>query len=248
MHEFYLKHNETMFNRQLKLNGAFEFSAITPTGDTNLLGTFYYEEYSSNKKKQPLTIAYEQALTSFRDTFIYDLNHVSASNSGYNKPGDFHFRKGVPPAQKNLYVSTDAFYGITFWGLDAEVWFSSPEPAQKFNRKTRMFRYLNYSNRQTVALSAGVSQFNYRINQRWLFQNKWAFLLGFNKWSDVDEKKRTLEEIFTLQLTATQKISFNPLDQSGFVFGAGLMEEVSYIIYNNPFIHVGAVFSVAYKF
>jgi hypothetical protein len=37
-------------------------------------------------------------------------------------------------------------------------------------------------------------------------------------------------------------------DGRGFVFGIGLMEDVSYIIYNEPSFHIGFVMSWGYKF
>ena len=111
-----------------------------------------------------------------------------------------------------------------------------------------MFRYLNYGNRQSVGFSAKVSLLNYRINDSWLFQNKHGFIFGFNKWNDVDEAKRTFEELFLFQYALSQRIVYNPLNKSGFIFGVGLMEEASYIIYNDPIFSVGVLFNCAYKF
>ena len=111
-----------------------------------------------------------------------------------------------------------------------------------------MFRYLNYGNRESVAISRKVTLFNYRLSNQWLFQNKHAFLLGFNKWHDIDEEKRTIEEIFLFQLTASQRICYNRLDRKGFTFGIGLMEEASYILYNYPTFSLGFVISCGYKF
>lgn len=249
IHEFYIKHSESTFKRTLRLDGAFELSKIEPAGDSILLGVFYYGTNVSYKKKgQSIELAYSDILTQFKKEFIYDLNIVSSDTLKNYKKGEYHFRKGASIAPKNFYVSTDVYYGYTFWGFDAEIWFSSPEPSQKFNRKSRMFRYLNYGNRQSVAFSTGVSQLNYRVNEKWLFTNKRAFLIGFNKWNDVDEEMRTLEEMFLFQFSMTQRICYNKLDKSGLVFGVGFIEEASYIIYNTPMVNFGVVLSCAYKF
>lgn len=248
IYEFYLNHNESMFNRSLSLEASLQLSKVEKAGDTVLLGTFYYEDVAKFKRNKAIEFAYSDVLKEFKTDFLYDLGAICSDSSPNFETDKYHFRKGFPVAQKNLYISTDLFYGIGFWGFDAELWFSSPEPAQKFTRNSSMFRYLNYGNRQSVALSAGVSQFNYRVNQKWLFQNKSAFLLGFNKWTDVDEAKRTIEEIFLFQLTATQRICFNHLDKAGITFGVGLIEEFSYMIYNDPIFSVGLVLSCAYKF
>ena len=111
-----------------------------------------------------------------------------------------------------------------------------------------MFRYLNYGNRQSVAFSPNVSLFNYRINNNWLFQNKHGFIFGFNKWNDVDEAKRTIEELFLFQYAFSQRITHNSINKNGLVFGLGLFEEASYIIYNDPIFNVGVLLHCAYKF
>jgi len=247
IYEFYINHYETMFKRTLRLEGSFELMKIDENGNKNLLGTFYYNESLASKLKEPVVQAYTNSMNTFKIDFVNDLNHITQSDSSYKNPGDYHFRKGAKIAPKNLYLSTDWYYGYTFWGMDAELWFSSPEPSKKFKRKTRMLRYLNYGERQSIALSAGVSQYNYRLTDDWIFQNKGAFLLGFNKWNKVETQSRTLEEMFLFQLSFSQKICLNKLDKNGFVFGAGLMEEMSYIIYNNPMVNVGLVVSLAYK-
>jgi len=246
--EFYISNSESSFNRTLSLSGSFQLSKIELNGDTTLMGMFYYENSIKNKKKKPVDQSYSEVINTFKTNFIADLSVICADTLKTEKPSQYHFRKGVGVAPKNLYVAAEAFYGYTFWGFDAEIWFSAPEPAQKFSRNSRIFRYLNYGNRQSVAFSAGVNQFNYRLNSNWLFQNKSVFLLGFNKWNDVDEEMRTIEEIFLFQTSMTQRICFNKLDKSGFVFGAGLIEEASYIIYNDPIFSIGAVLTCSYKF
>jgi len=246
--EFYIRNNESSFTRSLNLSGSFQLSKIELNGDTTLMGMFYYENLVKNKKKIPVNQSYSEIINAFKTSFIADLNVICSDTLKTEKSSKYHFRQGVGVAQKNLYVAAEAIYGYTFWGFDAEIWFSSPEPAQKFNRNSRIFRYLDYGNRQSVAFSAGVNQFNYRLGSNWLFQNKSVFLLGFNKWNDVDEEMRTLEEIFLFQASMTQRICFNKLDKSGFNIGAGLIEELSYIIYNEPIYSIGVVLSCAYKF
>ncbi len=248
IYEFYINHSKDMFNHSFSLHGAFQLFKIQPNGDSILMGAFYYEDFFKHKSKENVEKAYSKVINNFKTEFIQDLNTVCSDTTKTINPGQYHFRKGSKVAAKNFYISTDAYYGYTFWGFDAEIWFSSPEPAQKFKRKSRMFRYLNYKNRQSVAFSTGVSYLNYRVNKNWLLQNKSAFLLGFNKWNDIDEAKRTIEEVFLFQYSMTQRITLNRLDKSGIAFGVGLIEEASYIIYNKPIFSVGLVLNCAYKF
>ena len=247
IHEYYIQQTSSLFKCIFKLNGALELSELDNT-DTTFLGTFYYEQSLQKSKKLTDSTGYSEALNFYTNQIISDLNAVCSDTTEITKPGDYHFRRGVKAAHKNLYITSDVYYGFTFWGFDAEVYFSDPEPSEKFSRKSRMFRYLNYGNRESVAISRKVSLFNYRLSNQWLFQNKHAFLLGFNKWHDIDEEKRTIEEIFLFQLTASQRICYNRLDRKGFTFGIGLMEEASYILYNYPTFSLGFVISCGYKF
>lgn len=248
IHDFYLNYGESYFKKYLKLNAYIELSQITAQADTTYLGIFYYEQQNTFTRKDSLTQCYQTAWDKFSIKFYNDLNSITQDTLQKLNPSLYHFRRGQHAAPKNFFISTDWYYGYTFWGFDAEIWFSDPEMAQLFKRNTRMFRYLNFGNRQSVAFSAGVSLYNKRLNDRWLFQNKHAFIFGLNKWNDVDEAKRTFEELFLFQYTFMQRLTFNPINKSGLVFGVGLMEEASYIIYNEPIFSVGATLHCAYKF
>jgi len=248
IHDFYLHYNESWFNRSVKLNAYMGLSKIDARNDTTYLGIFYYEESKKFKKKDSIAYCYNNLWNRFASGFYSDLSVIVSDSVPNHQTTRYHFRKGQKAAKKNLYISTDVYYGYTFGGIDADIWFSEPEMAQKFKRNPRMFRYLNYGNRQSVGFSAKVSLLNYRINDSWLFQNKHGFIFGFNKWNDVDEAKRTFEELFLFQYALSQRIVYNPLNKSGFIFGVGLMEEASYIIYNDPIFSVGVLFNCAYKF
>lgn len=245
--QFYIQQTSSLFKSNFKLNGALELSELGNT-DTAFLGTFYYEQTLQKSKKLTDSIGYTEALSFYTNQIISDLNAVCSDTTEITKPGDYHFRNGAKVTHKNLYFTGDVYYGYIFWGFDVEVYFSDPEPSNKFSRKSHMFRYLNYGNRESMAISRKIYLFNYRLSNQWLFQNKHAFLLGFNKWHDIDEAKRTFEEIFLFQLTALQRICYNTLDRKGYTFGIGLMEEASYIFYNNPTFSIGFVISCGYKF
>jgi hypothetical protein len=247
IHEYYIQQTSSLFKRNFKLNGAFELSELG-NSDTTFLGSFYYEQTLQKSKKLLDSISYSEVLSLYTNLIISDLDAVCNNATKITKSGDYHFRSGAKTAPKNLYLTTDVYHGFNFWGFDAEVYFSDPEPSDKFSRNSRMFRYLNYTNRESMALSGKVTLLNYRLSDQWLFQNKHAFLLGFNNWHDIDEAKRTFEQILLFQLTASQRICYNMLDKKGITFGIGIMEEASYIIYNKPTFNIGFVISCGYKF
>ncbi|MGE4288169.1 MAG: hypothetical protein AB7E36_05730 [Salinivirgaceae bacterium] len=248
IHDFYINYNESLFKRFLKLNAYIGLSEINKASDTTYLGIFYYEQSDKFNKKDSLRCNYQTVWNSFSTQFYADLSVITSDSIPGNQPFSYHFNPGQKPAPKNFYVSLDSYYGYTFWGIDAEIYFAAPEMAQKFTRNTRMFRYLNYGNRQSVAFSTQVYQFNYRLNEHWLFQNKHGFIFGLNKWNDVDEAKRTFEELFMFQYAFSQRLTYNPLNKNGLTFGIGLMEEASYIIYNEPVFSVALLINCAYKF
>jgi hypothetical protein len=247
IHEFYIQQTSSLLKQNFKLNGTLELSELK-NSDTTLMGTFYYEQVLPKSKKLNDSSGFSEALSLYTNQIIHDLNTVCDNVSGINKTGDYHFRKEVKAAPKNLYLTNDTYFGHNFWGLDAEICFSDPEPANKYSRNSRMLRYIKYSNHESMAISSKISLLNYRLSNHWLFQNKHAFLFGFNNWHDIDEAKRTFEELFLFQLTASQKIYYNTLDKKGITFGLGLMEGASYIIHNNPTFNMGFVFSYGYKF
>ncbi|MBI9068200.1 MAG: hypothetical protein JEZ09_12980 [Salinivirgaceae bacterium] len=248
IHNFYYKMSESTFKRHFKLNASIELSELQTNGDTNLMGVFYYENYNTQKAKDSTNLGYLNAIDSFNLNFEKDLDAVLSKKDQLATDENFHFRRGFSVAPKNFYTSVDIYAGLNFWGFDGELWFSSPEPDQKFKRTARMIRYMHFNNRQSVAIARKVNYLNYRISDQWLFQNKHAFLLGFNKWNDISEEKRTMEEIFMFQLTATQKITYNLLDKKGLIAGIGLMEEISYIPYNDPIFNIGLVGTLGIKF
>jgi len=73
-------------------------------------------------------------------------------------------------------------------------------------------------------------------------------MLGINNWKDMETERHKLEEIILLNASATQKISYNKLDKTGFVLGLGLMENLTYIVYHQPELKLGLVINAAYKF
>ncbi len=249
LHSYFANDADTASNKSYHLEiHDFYLSEINKASDTTYLGIFYYERPEKFNKKDSLLQSYQNVWMSFSTQFYADLSLITSDSIPDNKPFTYHFNPGQKPAPKNFYVSLDGYYGYTFWGIDAEIYFAAPEMAQKFTRNTRMFRYLNYGNRESAAFSTQVSQFNYRLNQRWLFQNKHGFIFGLNKWNDVDEAKRTFEELFLFQYAFSQRLTYNPLNKKGLTFGIGLMEETSYIIYNDPFFSVALLFNCAFKF
>ncbi len=245
--EFYIKNSSTKSKRNLKLYSTLELSK-KQLDDTIFVGSFYYEEAFTHKKKLPVVEGYESLLEEWSNNFISDVLAVDQELDLILGNNLYHFRRNKTSVKKNLYTELDFFAGLNFWGIDGEIWFSEPEGNKKFNRSAGVMRYVKHPNFQSIGLGRNLRFWNYRMNEKWLFTNKMAFVIGFNNWNDMDTAAHKFEEIFLFDLSFTQRINYNPIDKSGFVFGLGLMEDVHYIIYHQPKLNIGLSVNIAYKF
>jgi hypothetical protein len=235
-----------VFNERLKLYATIKTSGIS---DTSQRGTLYYElPFDYKKKKMPVEEAYSRILQKWGHQFTTDLLEVDSGLDSLPLGNLYHFRRNAEPVQRNFYTGVDLFAGRNFWGVDAEIWFSEPEGNRIFNRGMRMMRYVEHPDFRAIAFGNDVRLWNYRINENWLFTNKIILLFGINNWKDMDTTAHTLEEIFYMNMSFTQKIQYNRFDQKGWVLGVGLMEDAHYIIYHKPKLKIGLSLSCSYKF
>jgi hypothetical protein len=248
IHQFNIKNASAFGRRDLTLFSTVELSEIDQLKDTILVGSFYYERSSAQKKKENIVSGYEKLIEDWSKQFNSDILSVQNGLDQINPDKLYYFRRGAKAVEKNFYSSVDIFAGLNFWGIDGELWFSEPEGARIFNRGAGVIRYLNHTNFQSIAVGRNVRRWNYRISDRWLFTHKMAFLIGVNNWKDMKTASHKLEEILLFDASMTQQINFNPLDNKGFVFGLGLMEEANYIIYHNFNLNIGLSLNFAYKF
>lgn len=248
IHNFSIKNSSSLGKRNFALFATIELSEIVGDRDTSLVGTFYYERSFLQKKKQDITDGYEQLIEKWCQQYAADILLVEENIDQKVPDLLYYFRRGEKAVNKNFYASADFFVGLNFWGVDGELWFSEPEGNRIFNRNSTIIRYVNHPTFQAIAIGGNLRHWNYRINRNWLFTNKMAMLMGVNNWKDMDTAKHKLEEILFFNCSMTQRLNFNQLDKSGFVFGLGVMEDLHYIIYHRIGFNVGASVSCAYKF
>jgi hypothetical protein len=234
--------------QEFVLNATIQLQQIMPAGDTVMLGTFYFGNNVSIPKREAHAKGYEMLLDDWARRFNNDLLSAQQQLDVVMPEKLYHFRRGQAAVRKNFYTSAEVFVGRTFWGIDGELWFSHPESQQKFDRTSRMVRYQSHPNVQSISFGSKISSINYRLKPNWVVSNKTAFMLGINNWKDMETERHKFEEIFLLNASATQKISYNTLDKTGFVFGLGLMENLTYIVYHDPELKLGLVINAAYKF
>lgn len=247
VHQLYISYSESYFKRHLNLFSTLSIHEENGEGQ-NHTGTFYYEHSFEQRKKEPLTDAYEQLLCDWQKKFMSDMVSVG-ENLDELVPGSlYHFRRNQTPVKRNLYVETEVFAGVRFWGTDATLWFSEPESNRSFTRQLGVLRYVEHPTFRAIAIGRNVRMWHYRINNNWVFTNKVAMLMGFNNWKDMDTVAHKLEEVLYFNLSFSQGIKYNRFDKTGMVFGLGIMQDMHYVIYHNPKLNIGANINIAYKF
>jgi hypothetical protein len=247
VHQFYISYSESFFKRQLNLFSTLTIS--TENGQSSSpTGTFYYEHSFEQKKKEPLTDAYEQLLFEWQKRFVSDMLSVGEGLDELVPGSMYHFRRGKPAVKRNFYVETEVFAGARFWGADAALWFSEPEGMRSFTRQLGVLRYVEHPTFRAIAIGRNVRMWHYRITQNWVFTNKVAMLMGFNNWKDMDTVAHKFEEVLYLNLSFSQGIKYNRFDKTGLVFGMGVMQDMHYVIYHKPKLKIGATMNIAYKF
>lgn len=245
--EYNIKNNTSLFARSLSLNAVIELSKNNGA-DTSFLGTFYYSDNVKQKKKEVLSDGYHTLFNDWCNRFTSDVIGVNNGLDELMSESFYHFRRGQTAVNKNMYINTELFGGLSFWGIDAAIWFSEPESERMFNRSVGLVRYVEHPDFRAIAFGNSIPLWNFRFTEQSLFSHKVAFLLGVNNWKDMDTVDHKLEEILYVNMSFTQSLNFNRFDRSGFVFGAGLMEDIHYVIYHQPKIKIALTLNLAYKF
>lgn len=245
--EYCVKNNTSIGARSLSLNAVVELSKNNGAA-TSFLGTFYYSDNVKQKKRESLSDGYQALFNEWANRFTSDVIGVNNGLDELMSESYYHFRRGQPAIKKNFYVETEFFGGLNFWGIDAALWFSEPESERMFNRSTGLMRYVEHPDFRAIAFGSSIPLWNFRFTDKSLFSHKVAFLLGVNNWKDMDTVDHKLEEILYVNMSFTQRINFNQIDRSGFVFGVGLMEDIHYVVYHKPKIKIALALNLAYKF
>lgn len=248
IHDFNIKNSRAFDKRYLSLFSTIELFRLNNLNDTSLIGTFYYDGTFKQKTKDDIKKGYEFLLQDWSEKYSTDIIAVEKGLDFVMPDKYYYFRRNQSAVSKNLYASIDLFAGLRFWGVDAELWFSNPEGSRLFNRNSGVIRYVNHAEYQSIAVGGNIKHLYYRINNLMMFENKMAMLLGVNNWKDIKTVPHKFEEIFSFNVSMSQKIFYNKLDNKGIVFGLGIMEDLSYVIYHRLKFNVGLSLCCAYKF
>jgi len=248
IHEFNISNSTFFWRRNYTLFATLELSSVSYNQDSSFIGTFYYECNYSQKRKENISSGYEELIDRWSKQFENDLICVEKNFDKNFHDLFYYYRPGHSAKRKNFYVASNFFIGSHFWGLEGELWFAEPEGQRLFKRNSEVMRFVNHDDFQAIAMGRTVRHLNYRLNDKLLLTNKFTFLIGVNRWKDMDVVSHKLEEILFFDFSMSQRINFNPIDQSGIVFGLGTMEDLYYVVYHKVKFELGLSFSLAYKF
>jgi len=212
-------------------------------------GTFYYDYlYRKQSKKETLIEETENLLSKWHSDFKLDLFTTTAKYTGQEVQNYTNFL--VDDKIKSLYLNTSigGFYGLNWWGLQGEVFFTRPETRSRNHYWAGIVRYNNNEDYESFAIGKKSEHYYFRINENWLYDVDLNILIGFCKWKDVDEQNVQLYQVVDFELSSIQSIQYNPINSKGVFFRMGIAENFLYVIEIKPKLQAGAFLSVGMKF
>jgi len=231
--EFNIHTKPNLFQNNYSLNSIIAIYSVENKIDT-YEGTLVYENNSEiwKNSKQPQK-EYESFVDSWKKDFIKDMNVIVKNTSNdfaYKCPNLIKQQSGF---DKNMLLSTDIAIGRDSWIIDGEIMFSGPEPKREFRREGNLLRYRHDKRYEAIEFSIVNKQFNYRINDQFVFIAKPKLFWGLNNWNENEYRKHGFEDILLLDCSVSQTLLFNPFYKKSIIFGVGVMENVNYI-YSEP--------------
>ena len=204
--------------------------SIYSTQPNAYIGTLVYEtsDVLKRNKKQPQK-EYEAFIDSWKNKFITDMNAIALQTSTEPTISIPNLIKKQSDFRKNMILSTDVAIGTDSWVVDGEIMFSRPEPQAKFYRQGNILRYRHEKTYESLEFPISNRQYNYRLNNNFVFVSKQKLFWGLNYWADNEYAKHGIQDLLLFDFSATQSIVYNPFYKRGIVCGLGIMESATYI-------------------
>ena len=216
--------------------------------ESSYIGTLIYEtsDVLKRNKKQPQK-EYEAFIELWKAQFSSDMNAIATQAPGptYSPPNLIRKQSGF---RKNMIISTDVAIGTDSWVVDGEIMFSRPEPQARFVRQGSILRYRHEKTYESLEFPISNRQYNYRLNNNFVFVLKPKLFWGLNHWNNDEYAKHGLLDLFILDCSATQNILYNPFYKKSIICGLGVMENATYIYSEQLRFKPYAVFQVGIKF
>ncbi|NJK87761.1 MAG: hypothetical protein HC906_19100 [Bacteroidales bacterium] len=226
VHRFYLDERKGNFSSALIVDAEMDLFEKSP--DTSVfLGKLLFQTEYRKKAFEKDTVAYRKTLEAWKSQFYRDLNTITiAGDQSFIIMDNFLVQKEMDPLDLNVNVSTAI--GKNWWLLEGELMFTPPEIKRRNVYVANIFRYQNHREFESFAFGWKSEKLLIRMNDLFAFSGTGNILIGVNKWRNLEEIKRGLEQIPNLNISFTQTLAFKP--KNGWLYGnAGIMENMFYI-------------------
>ena len=216
--------------------------------DSNYTGQLLYDKKIRTPFfKDNLEKGFENISAEWLSDLRSDLNTLFA----YEKPQsnllqNFRRRKYYGRSM-NMLSGIDIHSGTGGWLFDAELIFSQREAKKFFYRGGYNIRYRNSRKFESIELGLSNDYLFYRLNSSFLLRAKSQLMLGFNSWNDLDTAEHKLWDAFIADYSLSQSFMYNPLDESSFIFGLGLSQDVYYIYSKKVNFQLGLLLNLGLK-
>lgn len=232
--EFNVFSTEKFFSKSFTCNASVSIFSLKEDNKYYYSGTLMYETTSKSRvKNKNIGSGYEDILDKWKINFMLDINKISACNAIDSLGAIPNYKRFSFPIKLNLYANLESFIGLKSWLLDGEIVFSRPETEKKFYRHGYSIRYRKDEKYESFESSGLNSHKNIRISDKMVLVLKKKLFFGLNRWIESEYRKHGLEDIFILDFSFSQGITFNQLSKKGITVGFGLMENVTYIYSEN---------------
>ena len=245
--EFSINAEPGFFKNTYKCNSIISVYSVE-NQKNKFLGTLLYEDQTAVKKdkKQPQK-EYEACIDSWKAGFINDMYSIIFLSLADSTIPLKNLIKVQSDFRKNMIISSDVAIGLDSWLVDGEITFSRPEPQPQFSRKGNILRYRHEKKYESLEFSVSNKQYNYRLNDKFLFVLKPKLFWGLNCWNNNEYSKHGLQDIFLLDFSINPSIIYNPFYKRGIICGMGAIADATYIYSEHVKIKPYVVFHLGIK-
>ncbi len=252
LYKFSMEEQKSRIFKRYVLNaeiGVQKFDESSGTNDT-LSGRLIYETKVSFRGTGKVRGAKElKLLSQWEKEFSSDISQILRYKQKDSDILPYNLRPVNDCYKTNLYSSARFIFGLDFWMIEGELMFSGTEVNPRFFRQGYIVRYRNNEVLESIAFGGKSEHFDYRFNNRWIFDLNTNFLIGVNKWKDMNEADHPLWHVVMLDLSIAQYIRLTPLNSKpSWIIGGGFMEDFYYIPDGDFKFNPGIAFQLGYRF
>jgi hypothetical protein len=207
-----------------------------------LIYNFTYMPPSPKIKKPEVC---EDILAKWNTQFKLDMLGLNSAVTSGTEPPENWILKDLKRSHF-LNTSIGGVVGLNFWQIEGELFFTRPETDKKRIFDANIIRYQKTDKFEVIGFGKKSEHLNNRLNNNFTFDISSNLLLGLVKWKEQQEIK--LYQIFQFSLSSNQSLCYDRLNSQGWLFRAGLFENLYYTIDMRPGFQAGIYLSTGYKF